>query len=347
MADDSARTDAPAADDQHGGQTADRLDPDAIPSFMAGTVLADLADRDDRIVVLTADLKNANRSSDFERRHSDRFFDMGIAEQSMVTVAAGLASCGKLPYVFTFAAYLGIMCAEQMRTDCAFTNMPVRFVATHSGMSMGYYGTSHHALEDLGIMRSIANVTVVSASDAAEVEAILKASISHPGPMYIRLGRGRDPVVFETPIEDFEIGKALRMREGRDITLITAGSELAPSLEAAERLAKRGIEARVVDLHTIKPIDQDEILAAAAETGAVMTVEEHNLSGGLGSAVAEVLADHGVGTTFKRHAMPDEFAPIGPPRALYAHYRLDGEGVAAVAEELLAPGGVSAGDGRR
>ena len=335
MADDPARMYAPAAGDQHGGQTADRLDSSQVPSFMAGEILADIADHDDRIVVLTADLKNANRSSDFERRHPGRFFDVGIAEQSMVTVAAGMASCGKLPYVFTFAAYLGIMCAEQMRTDCAFTNMPVRFVATHSGMSMGFYGTSHHALEDLGIMRSIANVTVVSASDAAELEAVLKASLTREGPMYIRLGRGRDPVVFDSPIEDFEIGKALRIREGSDITLIAAGSELAPSIEAAELLAARGIEARVVDLHTIKPIDQQEILAAAAETAAVLTVEEHNVSAGLGSAVAEVLADHGVGIRFRRHAVPDEFIPIGPPRALYARYRLDGEGIAEVAGELL------------
>jgi transketolase len=321
--------------DTYGGQTGDRLTKGAMPSFTSGTVLAQLARHDDRIVVLTADLKNANRSVDFQEEFPERFFNVGIAEQNLVLVAAGLAAAGKLPYVFTFAAYLGIMCAEVMRTGCAFTNMPVRFMATHSGMSMGYYGTSHHALEDLGIMRTIANVTVVSAADAVELEAILKASLTHPGPMYIRLGRGRDPVVYEYPLEDFQIGKAIRVREGRDLTLITTGAELAPSLEAAALLAKKGIDARVVDLHTLVPIDQQEVLAAAAETGALMTVEEHNMIGGLASSVADVLIDHGVAVKFKRHGIPNEFVPIGPPLALYAHYRLDGPGIVQVAEEFL------------
>jgi transketolase len=279
--------------DTHGGQTGDRLTRAAMPSFNAGTVLAEMAHHDDRIVVLTADLKNANRSTDFGEQFPDRFFNVGIAEQNLVLVAAGLAAAGKVPYVFTFAAYLGIMCAEAMRTACAFTNMPVRFVATHSGMAMGYYGTSHHALEDLGIMRSIANVTVVSAADSAELEAILRASVNQPGPMYIRLGRGRDPVVYESPLEDFQLGKAIRVREGRDITLITAGAELHPAVEAAKLLAAKGIEARVVDLHTLVPIDREEVLAAAKDTGAIMTIEEHNIHGGLASGVADVRVDNG------------------------------------------------------
>jgi transketolase len=324
--------------DTHGGQTGDRLTRAAMPSFNAGTVLAELARRDDRIVVLTADLKNANRSTDFGEAFPDRFFNVGIAEQNLVLVAAGLASAGKVPYVFTFAAYLGIMCAEVMRTACAFTNMPVRFVATHSGMSMGYYGTSHHALEDLGIMRSIANLTVVSAADAAELEAILRASVNQPGPMYIRLGRGRDPVVYESPLEAFQIGKAIRVREGRDITLITAGAELHPAIEAAKILAEKGIEARVVDLHTLVPIDQEEILAAAKDTGAIMTIEEHNVYGGLASSVADVLVDNGVAVKFKRHGVPNRFVEVGPPLQLYAHYQLDAPGVAQVAEKFLLSG---------
>lgn len=321
--------------DTHGGQTSDRLSREAMPSFTSGRVLAQLARHDDRIVVLTADLKNANRSVDFQEEFPERFFNVGIAEQNLVLVAAGLASAGKLPYVFTFAAYLGLMCAEVMRTGCAFTNMPVRFMATHSGMSMGYYGTSHHALEDLGIMRTIANVTVVSAADAAELEAVLRASLHHPGPMYIRLGRGRDPVVYDSPLEDFELGKAIRVRDGRDLTFITAGAELAPVLAAADQLETKGIHARVVDLHTLVPIDEAEVLAAASETGAVMTVEEHNVVGGLASSVADVLVDHGVAVKFKRHGIPNEFAPIGPPLGLYAQYRLDGPGIAEVAEEFL------------
>ena len=325
---------APSAD-SHGGQTSDRLVADAMPSFTAGEILARLARTDERIVCMTADLKYANRSSDFETEFPHRFFNVGIAEQNMVTVAAGMASCGKLPYIFTFAAYLGIMCAEAMRTACAFTNMPVRFVSTHSGMSMGYYGTSHHALEDLGIMRTIANVTVVSAADTVELEAVLKASLTHEGPMYIRLGRGRDPEVYTQPLEDFQIGKAIRVREGRDLTLITAGTELRPALDAAEELAKRGIDTRVVDLHSLVPIDEDEVLAAASETGSVMTVEEHNIRGGLGSAVAEVLADHRLAVKFKRHGVPNEYVPVGPPTALYAHYKLDAPGITEVAEAFV------------
>jgi transketolase len=321
--------------DTHGGQTGDRLTRAAMPSFNAGTVLAEMARHDDRIVVLTADLKNANRSTDFGEQFPDRFFNVGIAEQNLVLVAAGLAAAGKIPYVFTFAAYLGLMCAEAMRTACAFTNMPVRFMATHSGMAMGYYGTSHHALEDLGIMRTIANVTVVSAADAAELEAILRASVNQPGPMYIRLGRGRDPVVYESPLEDFQFGKAIRVREGRDITFITAGAELHPAVEAAKLLAAKGIDARVVDLHTLVPSDREEILAAAGDTGAIMTIEEHNVYGGLASAVADVLVDHGVSVKFKRHGVPNRFVEIGPPGALYAHYRLDAAGIAEVAEGFL------------
>jgi transketolase len=325
----------PASQDTHGGQTGDRLVKEAMPSFTAGEVLARLGRTDERIVCLTADLKYANRSSDFESEFPHRFFNVGIAEQNLVTVAAGLASCGKLPYVFTFAAYLGIMCAEVMRTACAFTNMPVRFVATHSGMSMGYYGTSHHALEDLAIMRSIANVTVVSAADPMELDALLKASLDHEGPMYIRLGRGRDPQVYDQPLEDFKIGRAIRVREGRDLTLITAGTELRASLDAADELAKRGIDARVVDLHSLVPIDEDEVLAAASETSAVMTVEEHNIRGGLGSAVSEVLADHRLAVKFKRHGVPNEYVPVGPPLALYGHYKLDADGIVEVAEEFV------------
>lgn len=332
---DDASSPAASATDTHGGQTSDRLSAETMPTFTAGEILARLARTDERIVCLTADLKYANRSSDFEQEFPDRFFNVGIAEQNLVTVAAGMAACGKVPFIFTFASYLGIMCAEVMRTACAFTNMPVRFVSTHSGMSMGYYGTSHHALEDLGIMRSMANVTVVSAADSVELEAILKASLDQEGPMYIRLGRGRDPVVYTEPIEDFKIGKAIRVREGRDLTLITAGSVLKASLSAAETLTAGGIDTRVVDLHSLVPIDEEEILAAVADTGAIMTVEEHNIRGGLGSAVAEVIADHGRAVKFKRHGVANEFVAVGPPLALYAYYKLDAPGIAEVAEAFM------------
>lgn len=305
----------------------------AMPAFVLGEELSRLADSDPRIVVLTADLASANRTVEFKERHPDRFFDFGIAEKNMVTAAAGMAASGHIPFAATFASFLGILCAEQIRTDCAYPNQPVRLVATHSGISMGFYGTSHHALEDLAMMRTIANLTVVSVADANMLRAMLRASLTHPGPMYMRLSRGRDPVIYEE-VPQIEIGRAITLRQGSDVTLIATGLEVIASLKAAEALAAEGIEARVLDMHTIAPLDNDAVRAAARETGAVMTVEEHNITGGLGSAVAEVLVDE-PRVPFLRHGVPDEFAPIGPPAALYAHYKLDADGVASVAKDLL------------
>jgi transketolase len=308
----------------------------SVPAFVAGAELADLADTDERIVVLTADLAHANRTIDFAQRHPDRFFGMGVAEQNMISVAAGMASAGLIPYAATFAAYVALLGCEQIRTDCAYTGMPVRILGHHSGMSLGFYGTSHHSLEDLAIMRSIADLTVVCAADASQLRSILRASLSHPGPMYIRLGRGRDPQVYPEPPAGFTIGRAIRLREGSDITLIATGSQVHASVAAAGALAATGISARVVDMHTIKPFDAAEAVAAARETGAVLTVEEHNVTGGLGAAVAEALADAGAATRFRRLGVPDEHVLLGPPAALYAHYQLDAPGVEAVARDLLA-----------
>ena len=305
-----------------------------MPAFILGEELANLADRDPRIAVMTADLASANRTIEFKERHPERFFNFGIAEKNMVTAAAGMAASGQIPFAASFASFLGILCAEQIRTDCAYPNLPVRLVAHHSGISMGFYGTSHHSLEDLGMMRTIAGLTVVCATDAALLRAILRGSIVHPGPIYIRLGRGRDPCVYDAPPSDFEFGKAIRLREGTDVALIATGAQVHPTLSAAEKLAARGIQSRVLDMHTISPLDKAEVRAAAAETDAILTIEEHNITGGLGSAVAEVLVDCDR-LPFARHGIPDEFAPIGPPAALYAHYRLDSDGITSRVLELL------------
>ena len=308
----------------------------SVPAFVAGAELADLADADDRIVVLTADLAYANRTIDFGIRHPARFFNVGVAEQNMISIAAGMASTGLIPYAATFAAYAALLACEQIRTDCAYTGMPVRILAHHAGMSLGFYGTSHHSLEDLGIMRTIAELTVVCAADANQLRAILRASLSHPGPMYIRMGRGRDPQVYAEPPADFQIGRATRLREGTDLAIITTGSQVHPSLAAAERLAAAGIGVRVIDMHTISPLDTGEILAAAQQAGAVLTVEEHNVTGGLGSAVAETLADAGVAARLRRLGVPDVHVVLGPPAALYAHYQLDAAGIESAARQLLA-----------
>lgn len=316
-------------------RSVDGTDTRTIPAFVFGAELAALADDDPRIVVLTADLGRSNRATDFGARHPDRFVNVGIAEKNMITVAAGMASCGYIPFAATFGAFAALLGAEQIRTDCAYPNMPVRVVGHHSGMSMGFYGTSHHSLEDLAMMRAIADLTVVCATDANHLRALLRLSLDHPGAMYIRLGRGRDPQVYDE-VPDLEIGRAETVHDGGHLTIIATGSEVHPSLEAAEILGAEGVSARVVDMFTVSPLDREAVLDAARRTGAVLTVEEGNVTGGLGSAVAECLADAGLAVPFRRHGVPDEHVPVGPPAALYAHYRLDGPGIADVARELIA-----------
>jgi transketolase len=308
----------------------------SVPAFVAGEELADLADVDDRIVVLTADLASANRLNDFAARHPDRFFNMGIAEKNMISVAAGLASTGLVPFAGTFASFAALLGYEQIRTDCAYPAMPVRILAHHSGMSLGYYGSSHHALEDLAAMRAVADLTVACAADANQLRAMLRASLNLPGALYLRLGRGRDPEVYLVVPEDFAFGRAVRLLDGTDATIIATGSEVHAALGAAEILRTRGVTVRVLDMHTVKPLDEAAILAAASETGAIVTVEEHSVIGGLGGAVAEVLADHAVAIPFLRHGVHDEYVLIGPPAGLYDHYRLDAPGVATVVGDLLA-----------
>jgi transketolase len=314
-------------------RSVDGTDTRAIPAFVFGEELARLADHDPRIVVLTADLARSNRATDFAARHPERFVNVGIAEKNMITMAAGMAASGYIPFAATFGAFAALLGAEQIRTDCAYPGMPVRVVGHHSGMSMGFYGTSHHSLEDIGMMRCIADLTVVCATDANHLRALLRLSLDHPGAMYIRLGRGRDPQVYPE-VPDLEIGRAETVRDGTDLTIIATGSEVHPALQAADELAAGGISTRVVDMFTIA-LDRDAVLDAARSSGAVLTVEEGNVTGGLGSAVAECLFEADARVPFRRHGVPDEHVPVGPPAALYAHYRLDGPGIACVARELL------------
>jgi transketolase len=305
------------------------------PYLNWGQALAELGQDHPEIVVLTADLKHANRLYDFERAHPDRFFNLGIAEKNMVSAAAGLAAAGLLPYVATYASFIGLLCAEQIRTDVCYPGLPVRILAHHAGITMGFYGSSHHATEDLAIMRSFAGLTVFGTVDPHLAEVALRASVSHPGPIYFRLGRGREKPVYSQPPADFAFGRAITVRKGHDAAILATGLPLGAALEAAETLvAEDGLSVRVVDVHTVKPIDVEAVLAAAA-TGIVLTVEEHNVIGGLGSAVAEVLAEAGARCRFRRHGLPDEYALIGPPLALYAHYGLDTAGIARALRELV------------
>ena len=305
-----------------------------LTAFPMGEELADMASRRDDIVVLTADLMYSNGTKIFQDRFPDRFFNVGIAEQNMISVAAGLAASGFIPYVSTFASFASLLGAEQMRTDLAYPRMPVRILAHHAGISMGFYGTSHHAVEDIAITRSMANMTVASPCDAAAVRGVLRATVDVDGPVYIRLGRGVEPVVYgEVPA--FEVGRMTPLRAGGDATLIATGLCVRPSLDAAEQLSGDGLSVRVLDGTFIKPLDVEAILDAARSTGAVMTVEEHNPNGGLGGAVAEVLAEAGATVRFRRHALPDGYALVAPPTHLYRHYGLDATGIAAALRGLL------------
>ncbi|UOF88634.1 transketolase [Fodinisporobacter ferrooxydans] len=302
----------------------------------AGETLARLGDEHPEIVALCADLGYPTRLADFGKKFPDRFFDFGIAEKNMVSAAAGLAATGKIPFVATYASFLGLLCCEQIRTDVAYPNLNVRLIGTHTGIAMGFYGSSHHATEDIAILRSMANMAVISPADGVAFAQMIEESVaSYAGPIYFRVSRGREETVYTEGRPGNKIGKANVLREGRDITIIACGIEVKASLDAAEFLANQGIQARVIDMHTIKPLDLDAVLEAARETGAIVTVEEHNILGGLGGAVAEVLMESGISCKFKRHGIMDQYALIGKPYHLYKHYKLDGNGIASVVNDFL------------
>jgi transketolase len=300
------------------------------------STLIELAEEGHPVVACAADLKYSNQLVQFAERFPERFIQFGISEQNMVTAAAGLATTGLIPYVGTFASFLALLCCEQIRTDVAYCAQPVRLIGHHTGIALGFYGTSHHATEDLAIMRSIADLMVVAPADPAQLAAAIRASVTHPMPIYFRINRGQEPAVYEMGKAPFEFGKAVAHYEGTELTIIACGSEVYPAKLAVEALRASGRSVGFIDMHTIKPIDSEAVLRAAARSDRLMTVEEHNVLGGLGGAVAEVLADAGVGKRLLRHGIRDTYALIGPPTHLYRHYRLDAEGVEAVAREFLA-----------
>ncbi len=310
-------------------------------SFVAGKVIASMADEDPDIVVITADMKFSNMTVDFERAHPDRFVNVGICEQHMVSMSAGMASVGLKPYIGAFAPFVGLLGGEQIRTDLAYPGLPVRILAHHAGIAIGFYGTSHHATEDLGLMRSIANLTVVCPCDATATEAALRQTADLPGPVYFRLGRGRDERVYDDlPAGTWRFGEAQVLRDGGDLTIVGNGITVAPALAAAATLAEEGIEASVIDAHTVRPFDGPGATIAehAGRSGKLLVAEEHNVVGGVASACAEALVEHGqAGVKMARIGMPaDEYSLIGPPTHLYRHYGMDAAGIEKKARELLA-----------
>ena len=306
-------------------------------SAVAGKVLAAMGDEDPDIVVLTADLKFSNQTVDFERAHPERFINVGISEQHMVTMAAGMASVGLKPYVATFAPFVGLLAGEHIRTDLAYPGLPVRVIAHHAGIAIGFYGTSHHATEDLGLMRSIAGLTVVCPCDATATEAALRQTADLPGPVYFRVGRGRDVDVYDGRPGAWRFGEAAVLREGDDLTIVANGVTVSGALEAAAALAADGVEATVIDAHTVRPFDDATIAEHAGRSGRLLVAEEHNVVGGVATACAEALVEHGLaGVKMARIGMPaDEYSLIGPPTHLYAHYGMDGAGIETKARELL------------
>ncbi|TSC78438.1 MAG: transketolase [Parcubacteria group bacterium Gr01-1014_33] len=286
-------------------------------------------EKDGRIVVLCADLAESTRSHWFKEKFPSRYIELGVAEQNMATIASGLANYGKIPFISSYAAFSPGRNNEQIRTTIALNNLGVKIVGAHAGVSVGPDGATHQALEDAGLMRMMPRMTVLIPCDAVEAEKTTIAAAFHPGPVYIRLGREKSPV-FTTKDTPFEIGKAILLREGKDVSIIGAGMLLYNALVAAEELSKEGIDAEVINCHTLKPIDKETIVASAQKTGAVVSVEEHQIYGGLGSAVAEVLAqNHPAPMEFI--GMHDRFGESGEPSELIEHF---GMGVGSIKEAV-------------
>jgi len=302
-------------------------------SILADTLI-ELAQQGHPVAAGTADLQHSNGLVKFAEAYPDRFVQFGISEQNMVSAAAGMATTGMIPYVATFASFLGLLTCEQIRMDVAYCAQPVRLIGHHTGISMGFYGTSHHATEDISTMRAIADLTVVSPSDGAQFRQLLRESATYPQPIYFRIGRGHDPVIYGDD-EPFQLGKAKVHGIGHDITIIACGMAVNGAKAAVEALTQAGWSAGLIDMHTIKPLDETAVLKAANTSRVVLTVEEHNILGGLGSAVAEVMAENPGKARLKRHGIMDEYALISPPMRLYQHYKLDGDGIREVAEALL------------
>ncbi|MDD3414906.1 MAG: transketolase C-terminal domain-containing protein [Lachnospiraceae bacterium] len=301
---------------------------------IVGQTLIDIGKTNKNAVVLTADLSRTNQTLGFKENYPERFFNVGIAEQNMLGIAAGLALEGKIPFVLTFATFASMRACEQLRTDICYQNLKVRIIACNAGLTTGG-GATHYGQEDIGIARTFANLTVVTPGDPNKFRDVLMSTMDIEGPVYIRMGQGKgEPVVYKEE-QMYEIGKAVTCHEGNDITVVACGVMLSHAVEAAKILEKDGIHVRVLDMHTIKPIDQGAILEALKDTGKIITAEDHYIIGGLGSAVAEVIAESGKTCQFKRLGIPGEYAGFGTANELYAKYGYDCQGIVNAVHIML------------
>ncbi|WP_449149803.1 transketolase family protein [Stomatobaculum sp.] len=300
-----------------------------------GRTLAELGKEHEDFLVLDADLAGSTKTAVFRKAFPERHINCGIAEQNMVGVAAGIAATGRVAFASSFAMFAAGRAYEQIRNSVGYPQLNVKIAATHGGISVGEDGATHQCNEDFALMRTIPGMVVMVPSDDVEAEAMVRAAYAHKGPVYMRFSRLATPVFNNPETYKFEIGKAITMREGKDVAIIAAGLPVASAMEAAEKLAAEGIEARVIDMHTIKPLDEEAVLRAAKEIGKIVTVEEHSVIGGLGSAVAEVIAEQ-CPAKLKRVGIYDRYTESGPAEALIHHYGLDGEGVYNAVKAFLA-----------
>ena len=299
-----------------------------------GEALAELGAVNENIVVLEADLSKSTKTSDFKKVYPERHFNMGIAEQNMLGVAAGFAAAGKIPFASSFAVFATGRAYDQIRNSIAYPNLNVKIAATHAGLTVGEDGGSHQMLEDIALMRALPNMTVIVPADGIETKQAVKAAAEYEGPVYIRMGRPKVPVLFDENYT-FEIGKGVVLKEGTDVTLVGTGIMVSKAVEAAELLAAEGISAAVVNISTIKPLDAELIIAQAQKTGAIVTCEEHNIYGGLGSAVAEVLVEN-CPVPMARVGVADKFGESGLPDELLEKYGLTAANIAAQAKAVIA-----------
>ena len=292
-----------------------------------GNALVELGKEHENLLVLDADLAAATKTGMFRKAFPERHIDCGIAEANMTGVAAGLSTCGFVPFVSTFAMFAAGRSFEQVRNSIGYPHLNVKIGATHAGISVGEDGATHQCNEDIALMRTIPGMVVINPSDDVEARAAVKAAYEYVGPVYLRFGRLAVPVINDTDDYKFEIGKGVELRDGKDCTIIATGLCVSESLEAAKLLAEAGIDAQVINIHTIKPLDEELVVAAAKKTGRIFTVEEHSIIGGLGAAVCETLSEK-CPTKVTRIGVNDVFGESGPAKELLHKYELDAEGIA-------------------
>ena len=298
-----------------------------------GNALAELGAEFENLVVLDADLAAATKTGVFKKAFPERHIDCGIAECNMIGIAAGLAATGKIPFASSFAMFAAGRAFEQVRNSVAYPKLNVKIGATHAGISVGEDGATHQCNEDIALMRTIPGMVVLNPSDDVEAKAAVRAAIEHEGPVYLRFGRLAVPVINDKPDYKFELGKGVVLREGKDVTIIATGLPVSECLAAADKLAADGIDAKVINIHTIKPLDEELVLAAAKETGKVVTVEEHSVIGGLGSAVCDVLSEK-CPTKVMKIGINDTFGESGPAVELVKKYGLDADSIYAKVKDF-------------